>query len=83
MRHEPQIAENRANLKRLWMHFLEYGRLGLTLTKLYFQSRVLLGHNFILNCRLRMWDAVFLYFKFQIFLIRLSQGFPVNECWPL
>jgi hypothetical protein len=29
-----------------------------------------------------MWDAVFLYFKIQIFLIRLSHGFPVNECWP-
>ena len=79
---ESQIADNRALFKRLCFHYLEYGRLGIILVKLYCQSRVLLAQNFLLNCRLRMWDAVFLYFKIQIFLIRLSHGFPVNECWP-
>jgi hypothetical protein len=78
----PQRGNNRALLKRLWTHFLDYGRLGLTLMKLYFQSRVLITQNFILSCRLRMWDAVLLYFKIQIFLIRLANGFPLGECWP-
>ncbi len=80
---EPQIVDSGALLKRLFSHFLEYGRLGLILVKLYFQGRMLIAQNFILNCRLRMWGAVFLYFKVQIFFIRLSYGFPVTECWPV
>jgi hypothetical protein len=43
---------------------------------------MLMIQNYILSCRIRMWDAVFIYFKFQIFLIRLSNGFPLDECWP-
>ncbi|HEY1788993.1 MAG TPA: hypothetical protein VGJ73_12595 [Verrucomicrobiae bacterium] len=69
-------------LKQLRTHFLEYGRMGLVLLDLYLQGRVLKAQNFILSCRLRMWDAVFVYFKIQIFFIRLSYGFPLSECWP-
>jgi hypothetical protein len=79
---ESEYPEQRSLPKQLRTHFLEYGRLGLTLAKLYFQSRVLMMQNFILSCRLRMWDAVFVYFKLQIFLVRLSYGFPLSECWP-
>jgi hypothetical protein len=79
---ESQIGANQASFKRLRLNFLEYGRLGLTLIKLYVQSRVLVAQNFILSCRLRIWDIVFLYFKIQIFLIRLSHGFPISVCWP-
>jgi hypothetical protein len=79
---ETQPAEQRALPRQLRTHFLEYGRLGLLLAKLYFEGRMLMAQNFILSCRLRMWDAVFIYFKIQIFFVRLSYGFPINECWP-
>ncbi|HTV40408.1 MAG TPA: hypothetical protein VMF08_07530 [Candidatus Sulfotelmatobacter sp.] len=75
-------AERRAPLGRLGSELAEYARLGATLAKLYFQSRVLIAQNYILSCKLRMWDAVFVYFKIQIFLIRLSYGFPIGQCWP-
>lgn len=81
-RQDPQHGAQQAPLKHLSANLLEYGRLGAILTKLYFQSRVLMAQNFILSCQLRMWDAVFVYFKIQIFLIRLSYGFPLHECWP-
>jgi hypothetical protein len=79
---ESQPAEKRALSKPLRTHLLEYGRLVVILAKLYFQGRVLMMQNFILSCRLRMWDAVFIYFKIQIFFVRLSYGFPIDECWP-
>jgi hypothetical protein len=79
---EPGLAERQAPLGRLRTHLVEYAGLGATLAKLYFQSRVLMAQNFILSCRLRMWDAVFVYFKIQIFLIRLSYGCPLADCWP-
>lgn len=80
--HELLLAERRALFGRLRTHLAEYAALGFTLAKLYFQSRVLIAQNFILSCKLRMWDAVFVYFKIQIFLIRLSCGYPLAECWP-
>lgn len=79
---ESQPAEPQAPSKRLRIHISEYSRLGLILVKLYLQSRALMAQNFILSCRLRMWDAVFVYFKIQIFLIRMTYGFPLDECWP-
>lgn len=81
-RQEFQPAELRTLLKGGPARFIEYGRLGLTLMKLYFQSRILMAQNFILSCRLRMWDAIFVYCKIQIFFIRLYYGFPIGECWP-
>lgn len=69
-------------LRRLGAILCEYSRLILTLAKLYAQSRVLLAKNFLLSCKLRIWDAVFVYFKIQIFLIRLCYGFDLDECWP-
>ena len=78
-------AQTRALLRRiksLRTHLAEYAGLVATLAKLYFQSRVLMAQNYILSCRLRMWDAVFVYFKIQIFLVRLSYGYPLGQCWP-
>ncbi|MGH7940566.1 MAG: hypothetical protein ACREE6_13595 [Limisphaerales bacterium] len=82
MLEESQPAGNGAILKRVWATCLEYGRLGLMLMNLYIQSRVLMAQNLVLSCRLRIWEAVSLYLKMQIFLIRLSCGLPINECWP-
>ncbi|HEV2327713.1 MAG TPA: hypothetical protein VGY56_02870 [Verrucomicrobiae bacterium] len=79
---DSQPGGQHALMKRLWTNLLECGRLAITLMKLYSQSRVLMMRNFILNWRLRMWDVVFIYFKIQIFFIRLSYGFPLDECWP-
>jgi hypothetical protein len=79
---EPQPEEQPAIQKQLRSRFLEYGSLILILMKLYFQGRMLMAQNYILSCRLRMWDAVFVYFKIQIFLIRLANGFPLDQCWP-
>lgn len=76
------LAERRELFGRLKTHLVEYAGLGLTLAKLYFQARILIAQNFILNCKLRMWDAVFVFFKIQIFFIRLSCGFPLADCWP-
>lgn len=81
-RRDSQPGGQRALLKRLWRNLPDYGRLVFILTKLYFQSRLLMIQNSILSCRLRMWDVVFVYFKIQIFLIRLSYGFPLDKCWP-
>ena len=79
---EPSLAEREVLLGRLRNYLAVYTGLGFTLAKLYYQSQVLKARNFILSCRLRMWDVVFVYFKIQIFLIRLSYGSPLAECWP-
>ncbi|HEX3627936.1 MAG TPA: hypothetical protein VH280_21205 [Verrucomicrobiae bacterium] len=81
-RQDAQLGGYSAQLKRVWTNLLEYGRLVTTLAKLYVQSRVLMLQNYLLSCRLRMWDAAFVYFKLQIFFIRLSNGFPLDRCWP-
>jgi hypothetical protein len=62
--------------------FSEYAALLLTLSKLYFQGRVLVMQNFILSCKLQMWELAFVYFKLQIFFVRLANGFPLGQCWP-
>ena len=80
--HELLLAERRALFGRLKTQLVEYAGLGFTLAKLYLYSRVLMAQNFILSCKLRMWDAVFVYFKIQISVIRLSCGYPLAECWP-
>jgi hypothetical protein len=67
---------------QLRAHVFEYGRLLLTFLNLYVQGRILMARNYVLSCKLRMWDTVFLYFKVQIFLTRLVRGMPVGECWP-
>lgn len=79
---DSQLGGQHALSKRLCVNLLEYGQLAVTLTKLYSQSRLLMIQNFILNCRIRTWNAVFICFKIQIFLIRLSNGFPLDNCWP-
>jgi hypothetical protein len=79
---DSRLGGQHAPLKHLWTNLLECGRLAITLIKLYSQSRALMMQNFVLNCRLRMWDVVFIYFKIQIFFIRLSYGFSLDECWP-
>jgi hypothetical protein len=61
---------------------MEFGFLFVAFVKLYFQARFLMVQNYILNCKLRMWEAVFLYLRVQIFLTRLAQGIPVGQCWP-
>ncbi len=67
---------------RLGKHFVEYGSLFLTFLSLYFQGRILMVQNFILSCKLQMWEVAFVYFKLQIFFVRLANGFPFDECWP-
>jgi hypothetical protein len=80
---DSQSAEvETSNLTRLQSLFWEYSSLLVTFVKLYFQGRILMAQNYVLACKLRMWDAVFLYMRVQIFLIRFSNGFPVGECWP-
>ena len=69
-------------LGRLGKHFVEYGSLFLTFLSLYFQGRILMVQNFILSCKLQMWELAFVYLKFQIFFVRLANGFPFDECWP-
>jgi hypothetical protein len=69
-------------LTQLRAHVLEYGRLLLTFFMLYLQGRILMARNYLLSCKLQMWNAVFLYFKIQIFFTRLVHGFPVGQCWP-
>jgi hypothetical protein len=69
-------------LAQLRAHAFEYGSLILTFLKLYLQGRILMARNYLLSCKLRMWDAAFLYFKIQIFFMRLAHGFPVGKCWP-
>jgi hypothetical protein len=82
-RREFELADKPAPLKRLRTLFQEYGRMGFTLAKLYCHSRLLMMQNYILSCRLRLWDVVFVCFKIQIFLIRFSYGFPLDQCWPV
>jgi hypothetical protein len=69
-------------LSQLRAHFLEYGRLLLTFLMLYVQGRILMSQNYLLTCKLRMWDVAFFYMRVQIFLMRLVHGFPPGECWP-
>jgi len=66
----------------LGKHFVEFGRLFLTFLSLYFQGRILVAQNFVLSCKLQVWEVVFVYFKLQIFFVRLANGFPVSQCWP-
>lgn len=69
-------------LSQLRAQFLDYGSLLVTFLKLYVQGRILMSQNYVLSCKLRMWDAVFLYMKVQIFFSRLAHGFPPGQCWP-
>jgi hypothetical protein len=70
------------HVSQLRAHFLEYGRLLLTFLRLYVQGRILMSQNYLLTCKLRMWDVAFFYMRVQIFLTRLIHGFPPSECWP-
>lgn len=70
------------SFKRLGAHVLAYYGLLITFLKLYFQHRVLVVQNFILTCRLHMWDISLLYLKVLVFFTRLGRGFPVEQCWP-
>jgi hypothetical protein len=78
----PDMAAESSPFTQLRAHVFEYGRLLVTFLNLYVQGRILMARNYVLSCKLRMWDAVFLYFKVQIFLTRLFHGMPVGECWP-
>jgi hypothetical protein len=77
-----QLAAERGFLNLFLRNLADYVRLSITLAKLYFQARMLMVQNYLLNCRLRMWDVVFVYFKIQIFFIRFSYGYPLHDCWP-
>jgi hypothetical protein len=76
------IQTESSPLPQLRAQFFEYGQLLMTFLKLYLQSRILMTQNYVLTCKLRMWDAVFFYMRVQIFLMRLAHGFPPGECWP-
>jgi hypothetical protein len=67
---------------QLSAHVLEYGRLVPVFFKLYFQNQIISAQNLLLQCKLRLLHATFLFCKVQIFCARLAHGFPVAECWP-
>jgi len=63
---------------RLW----EYGILFALFLKLYFQARLLMAQNFLLSCRLQFCELPLIYLKIEIFIVRLSLGVPLGQCWP-
>ena len=63
---------------RLW----EYACLFALFLKFYFHARILMARNTILGWRLQLCELPLLYIKMQVFLVRLSLGFPIAECWP-
>jgi hypothetical protein len=80
--HPDERPEASGAFEKLRLRVSEYGRLLVELMKLYVQSRVLMAQNFILTCKLQMWELTFLYARSQIFLVRLAHGFPLSQCWP-
>lgn len=60
----------------------EYARLLGTFLKLYCQARLLMAQNYLLSCKLRAWEVVFLYLRVRIFFVRLAHGLPMGQCWP-
>jgi hypothetical protein len=77
-----QFAGESSAPKRVGSRFGEYARLLAIFLKFYFQARVLMVQNWMLAWRLQLLELPLVYLKFEIFLIRLSQGFPIGECWP-
>ena len=78
----PELSLSPALNATLRLRFWEYFRLLALFIRLYYQNRIIAAQNFLLDFRLQLWEVVFVYFKIQIFLVRLSRGLPVNECWP-
>jgi hypothetical protein len=60
----------------------EYARLLAIFFKLYLQARLLMVQNWMLSFRLQLLDLPLVYLKFEIFLVRLSLGIPLSQCWP-
>lgn len=63
---------------RLW----EYARLLTIFFKYYLLARLLMAQNLILSCRLQLCELPLICLKMQVFLARLSRGFPLMQCWP-
>src|SRR5215469_14322923 len=63
-------------------HLLEYVRLLALFARLYCANRMIAAQNFVLSCKLQLWEMVFFSYKIQIFFTRLAYGCPVNQCWP-
>jgi hypothetical protein len=62
--------------------YAEYLRLLGIFSKLYFQARLLIIQNFMLSCRLQLCELPLTYLKVEIFIVRLSLGIPIGQCWP-
>lgn len=61
---------------------MQYARLLAIFFGLYFQARVLMVRNYILSWRLQLCELPLVYLKIEIFIVRLSVGLPLAECWP-
>jgi hypothetical protein len=75
----PEYAPRRTSRTRL----LEYAGLLALFLKLYFQARLLMAQNYLLSCRLQLCELPLIYLKIEIFIVRLSLGFPLAQCWPV
>jgi hypothetical protein len=78
----PELNFSPAPNTSLRSHFLEYVRLVILFARLHCENRRIAAQNFLLSCRLQLWQVAFVYFRIQIFCIRLAHGFPVSQCWP-
>jgi hypothetical protein len=78
----PELNLSTAPNASLRSHFLEYVRLAILFARLHCENRRIAAQNFLLSCKLQVWQVVFLYFRIQIFFIRLAHGLPVSQCWP-
>lgn len=68
--------------RRTGSRYGEYARLLAIFFKLYLQARLLMVQNRMLNFRLQLWELPLVYLKIEVFLVRLSLGFPLSQCWP-
>jgi len=78
-----QFAGETSALKRAGSRYGEYARLLAIFFKLYLQARLLMVQNWMLNLRLQLLELPLVYLKLEVFLVQLSLGYPLSQCWPV
>jgi len=63
--------------------YAEYARLLAVFFKFYLQARLLMVQNWMLGFRLQLMELPLVYLKLEVFLVRLSLGLPLDQCWPV